>query len=456
VNDEADREGRDRRFWALAILAGLVFVAVWLATVGATPTHDEAVYLDVADHPFTSSLYPGDTFLRHPPLGLALLGAWTTLGLAARAWPLVWTLAGLGVLADGLRRREGSPAWLLGPVLAAPVAVPLTTVTLYPPLFFFLAVVAWAWATGRRDVEVVAWNLAVFVHELALLLLAVLLATRAIGYLRDRVDDWHTWARLVWPYPAALVWGTIMLAHLLAGDGRGDYLATITDPSPNVAAILGLKPWAGLVLLATLAPFLVDPRRTGSRRDAGLGLAGLVAAVASPFYRYALPLVPLLVVRRGIEPPTWWERWGPTPLLAGALLVSGLALGTAVTGHDTLNAANLPGLVDHEEASELVGPREHVVVRSSPSFARALAADGWTITGTAPTGPATVELARGNETIVLHRAETYERLRELDRIDAIVVPATWTNVPDELPVGTWTKTDEAGSATRWEPTTAPR
>lgn len=452
-----DRHGRARggwRFWALVGLAALVFVAAWLTTLDATFTHDEVVYLDVAEHLFTSSFYPGETFLRHPPLGLALLGGWTTLGLAARAWPLAWTLAGVGVLGDALRRGEASPAWLAPVVLAAPVAVPLLTVTLYPPLFFFLSLVAWGWATRRRDVQVVAWNLAVFTHELALLLLAVLLATRGLQLARERRGNLRAWARLVWPYPAAIAWGLVMIANLAVQDGRGDYLATLLDPSPNVASILSLKPWVGLVILVTVVP-LVDPRRLRSDRDTGLGVASLIAAIASPFYRYALPLVPLLVQRRSEAPPSWWKRWGPAPLVVGALLATGLAMGATVTGHDTLNAANLPGLVDHDEAAEMIHPGEHVVVRSSPSFAHALEKEGWRIVGTAPTGPATVELARGGERIVLHRAETYERLLELDRVDAVVLPATWTNAPEKMP-GAWTRADERGDAVRWEPRTQPQ
>lgn len=439
------------RFRGLVALAVLAFVAVWLTTADASLTHDEVVYLDVADHPFTSSFYPGDTFLRHPPLGLAFLSAWTAIGLPLRVWSLVWTLGGLGVLADAIHRRDGSPLWLFPVVLAAPVTIPLVTVTMYPTLFFFLAVAAWGWAARRRDAEVVGWNLAVFTHELALLLLAVLLATRAARFVRERRSDLRDWAGLVWPYPAAIAWGTVMVVNLLAGDARGGYLASITDPSPNVAAILGLKPWAGLVILLTALPYLAVAAREASDRDAGLLAATLVAALTAPFYRYLVPLMPALAVTRADGPPAWWKRWGPAPLVVAALLATGLALGATVTGHDTLNAGNTPGLVDHREARELVEPGEHVVVRSSPSFAHVLAADGWRIEATAPTGPATVELARGDERIVLHRAETYQRLEEIDRIDALVFPSSWTNVEEEAPRGPWTPVAERGGMTRWEP-----
>lgn len=448
---ERERMG-DARFWALAGLVCLAFLAMWLATTGASLTHDEAVYADIATHPFSSSFYPGDIFLRHPPLGLGLLAGWMTLELPLRAWPLAWSLGGLLVLADAIRQRDGSPAWLIPPALAAPVAIPLLTVTLYPPLFFFLALAAWAWACQRRDVEIVSWNLAVFTHELALLLLAFLLAARAASYVREGVRDGSRWARLVWPYPAAVVWGSVMVFTLLRStDARGGYLASIVDPSPNIAAILGLKPWVGLIILLTVLPLLVDPRRDDTTRVAGLVAASIAAILTAPFYRYALPLVPPLAVLCAGRPPAWFQRVGPIPILVAAVFVSGLAVGATVSGADTLNAANIPGLVDHEEAASLIGPGEHVVVRSSPSFAWTLADGGWRITQTAATGPAIIVLERGNERIVLHRAETFQRLHEVDEVDAVVFPSTWRNVPDRLPGDGWSKAGEAGGATRWEP-----
>lgn len=444
-----ERPGRTKlRFWAIVALAGLVFVVLWSSTLGATPTHDEVIYLDVAEHPLESSFYPGETFLRHPPLGLALLSAWTTIGLAARAWPLVWTLGAIGLLGDAARRREASPVPVLAVTLAAPVVVPLTTVTLYPPLFFFLTLAAWGWSAGRRDVEIVAWNLAVFTHELALLVLAAFLAARGVQLLRERSRDLRAWARLVWPYPAAVVWGLVMLVNLGGQDGRGDYLATILDPSPNVASIMRMTAWVGLVILVTILAMMPDPREESSASDRGLWAASLGAAIAAPFYRYVLPIAAILA-GRGTDAPSLGPSWAA---IAGALLATGMMMGPTLTGHDTLNAANMPGLVDHDEASQLIGPNETVVVRSTPSFAHALAPEGWTIAATADTGPATVELTRFEERIVLHRAETYGRMHEVGPVDAVVFPSSWTSVADQLP-GRWEPVAERGSATRWEPVT---
>lgn len=444
----------DARFWALVGLVCLVFVAAWATTLDASLTHDEAVYVDVAEDPLESTFYPEDTFLRHPPLGLGLLAAWMTVGLPLRAWPLVFSLGGFVLLGHALRTREASPAWLAPAAVAAPVAVPLLTVTLYPPLFFFLSLAAWAWSQGRQLTGILAWNLAVFTHELALLLLGVLLLARAASYVQEGVRDRARWAQLVWPYPAAIAWGGVMLWLLVsASDGRGSYLSTILDPSPNVAAILALKPWVGLVILVTAVPLLVHPRREGSRGLA-LTVAVVLAALTGPFYRYVLPVVPALVVMRARRRPRWFAKVGAVGILAASLLATGMAMGATVTGHDTLNAANMPGLVDHEEAAGLIEPGETVLVRSSPSFAHVLAEEGWQVTGTAATGPATLELARGEERIVLHRGETYERLREVDDVDALVFPATWRTVPDELPTGEWTEVEEAGGAIRWEPVEA--
>jgi hypothetical protein len=451
-NDRQRRLPSDRRFWALVGLVCLVFVAIWLSTVGETLTHDEAIYIDIAEHPFHSSFYPGEVFLRHPPLGLALLSAWNGLGLMARAWPLVWTLGGLLVLGDAIRRSGGSPAWLLPVVLAAPAAIPLVTVTLYPPMFAFLSLAAWGWAADRRDIEVAGWNLAVFTHELALLVLACVLAPRAVAIAREGWHDWRAWGRLVQPYPAALAWGVVMVAYLATpADGRGQYLATLDDPAPNVASIVRMTAWVGLVILATAGPLLIDPRRGTDEREHGITLATAAAVVAAPFYRYVLPLLPTLATLRARDPPEWWGRRGWAVLAGAALVATGLSLGAIVTGQDTVNAANTPGLVDHEDAVGLIEPGETVVVRSTPSFARVLEDRGWRIAATAATGPSTVEMTRDGDRIVMHRAETYERLHEVDSVDAVVFPTSWTNVPGDLPQGPWVHAGEAGGATRWEP-----
>jgi uncharacterized membrane protein HdeD (DUF308 family) len=320
-------------------------------------------------------------------------------------------------------------------------------------MFCFLAVAAWGWATRRRWAEVVAWNLATFTHELALLLLGVVLAARGVHRLRARETDPRTWLQLLWPYPAAIAWGGIIVWNLLAGsDPRGNWvLSAVFDPSPNLAAVMRLKLFASLVIAAALVPLLVRLDRDEETASGAFTLASVVAILASPFYRYAVTVVPGLVALRAAHPPDWWGPRGPALLVAGLLVSSGLGLGATVTGVDTVNAAALPGLVDHDEARELVEPGEQVVVRSPLSFVHVLRSHGYELTGTASTGPAHVNLTTGGETLTLYRAETLARVQEVQGVDAVVVPNTWRNVPDDLPGEGWTLADRADRMERWEP-----
>jgi len=425
----------------------------WLFTLDTSLTHDEVVYVNVAEQPFTSDYYPGDTFLRHPPLGITLLSAWQGLGLLLRAWPVVWTLGGLGFLTYAVEAREGSPWWLLAPVLASPALVPLLTITLYPPMFCFLSIAAWGWATRRRWAEIVAWNLAIFTHELALLLLAVVLLPRAVQRVRNRETSLRSWLRLVWPYPAAIAWGLVMCWALLVGsDPRGGWVfSAVVDPSPNLAAVMQLKPFVSLVLAIALVPLLVGPRRDPRASSRGFTLATTIAILATPFYRYAVTLVPGLVALRAADPPGWFTERGPALLVAALVASSGLGIGATVTGADTVNAAALPGLIDHDEAQRLVEPGEQVLVRSPLSFAHVLRANGYELTGTAPTGPAHVNLTRDGQTLTLYRAETVARAQQIQGLDAVVVPSTWRNVPEDLPGEGWRATDRADRMERFEP-----
>jgi len=455
AGEVADRVGSRARAALAGLAAAAAFLGVWSLTLDASLVYDEVVYLDVARNAFQSAYYPGEVFLRHPPLGLALLSGWETLGLLSRAWPLPWVLGGLGLLAGAVHASEGSTWWLTAPILLSPVLVPLTTVTLYPPMFFFLALAAWGWATRREWIELVAWNLAVFTHELALLLLAVVLLPVAVKRVRRGRWDLGGWARLVLPYPAALAWGGFMVVSLVqGGDARGGWvLATLADPSPSLLAVLKLKALVGAVLAVAFLPLVRRPDRDAHAPSRGVTYAAVVAVLTAPFYRYAVAVVPLLVTLRAADPPGWFQRHGPWPMLVAFLAASGVAVGAAVTGYDTLNAATPPGLVDHEAGADLVEDGGEVVVRSPVSLAHVLQERGWQLEATAATGPAWVELSDGDTTLRLHRAETLARIQELDRVDHAVLPSTWRTVPDGLPGDGWAETGRADRLVRWTPPT---
>ncbi len=448
-----DTAGERRwRAWLVVGLLGGVFLAVWGWTRGASLTHDEVVYVDVARHLLTSDYYPGDLFLRHPPLGLGLLGAWQALGLPLRAWAVPWSLAGIALVAAGLRERE-APIWALAPLVVALAVLALVSVTMYPPLLAFLGLAAYGWARRSRWLEAIGWNLAVLTHELALLVLAFRLAPRALAYLRRGETSASRWAGLVWPYPGAVAWGLVMIAGLVhGGDPRGGLVATVVDPSPNALTVMSLKPMIGLFMAAVLAPLVRWPTR-GAHPARGLAVAAGVAVIAAPFHRYLVALLPLVIVTAGAVEPRWLDDRWPTLALAGALLAGGGVLATTVQGVDTLNAADVPGLVDHRSGASLLEPDETAVVRSPVSFAHVLRDDGWTLAGTGEVAPSEVHLTRDGSRIVLLRAETTARLVELTgqhEVDAALIPATWETVIASLEGSGWTPGQTQGNLMRLE------
>lgn len=450
-----DTAGESRwRAWLVVGLLGGVFLAVWGWTRGTSLTHDEVVYVDVARHLLTSDYYPGDLFLRHPPLGLGLLGAWQAIGLPLRAWAVPWSLAGIGLVAAGLREREG-PVWALAPLVVSPAVLALASVTMYPPLLAFLGLAAYGWARRSRWLEAIGWNLAVLTHELALLVLAFRLAPRALAYLRRGETSASRWAGLVWPYPAAVAWGVVMIAGLVhGGDPRGGLLAVAVDPSPNALAVMQLKPMIGLFFAAALAPLVRWPTR-GAHPARGLALAAGTAVIVAPFHRYLVALLPLMIVTAGAVEPRWLDDRWPTLALAGALLAGGGVLATTVQGVDTLNAADVPGLVDHRAGTTLLEPDETVIVRSPVSYAHVLRDDGWTLAGTGEVAPSEVHLTRDGSKIILLRAETKARmdaLTETRDVDAAVLPAPWSGILADLKTDGWTVD---GSADRLVRLTAP-
>lgn len=357
------------------------------------------------------------------------------------------------MLGLALRERR-APGWLLAPVVVSPAALALVSVTMYPPLFLFLSLTAWGWARGDRPVEVAGWNLAILVHELALLVLAFRLLPRAIALVDRRELDPRPWLREAAPYPAAIAWGLVMVLGLLAGgDPRGGIVASIVDPSPNAQNVMRLKPGISLVFALTLVPLLRWPRLSGPEdRSWGLTIATALGIIAAPFYRYMVALVPLLVAARALEGPSGLRGSKGLALVLGGSLLASAGAGWAVTrGADPINAADVPGLVDHEDAVQLLEPGERTVVRSPPSFAHVLRERGWTLVATGGIGPNHLVLERSNETITLLRAETPSRLAMIEPVDAVVLPTGWERFARELPGGEWTPEADAGRMTRWVP-----
>lgn len=434
-----------------AVAAGVYLVA-WTPTLGASPTYDEAVYLDLAQHPLRSSYYPDDPFLRHPPLSTVLLAGWTAVeDLPVRAWPAVWSLAGLALLAAALHAVRGPPWLMLVPVVTLPVAVPLVNVTMYPLLFACLALAAWGRAARHRWAELAGWNLAVLTHELALALLALTLLPRALRLLRERSTELDAWLSFVVPYPAGVAWGLVALYGVVGGgDARVTGILTgIT--SPTGMATIALLPVHSLVLglaAGCLVWLASGARDRVASWGARWGAVGVI--VISPFYRYLLVPVPWLVLHAAQAPDAHRPRTAAL-VLATALLSTVLGGALVLSGTDTWNGSDVPGLYDHGDAAALVAAGDEVLLRDPPALAYALQEEGWRVTATGPDGPSLLVLERQGETITLVRAGAKPEFQRAERHQTVLAATSWDDTIDELTARGWTLGQSAGGLVRLAP-----
>lgn len=447
-------DDRARRHLLAAGLACTVYLAVWALVRSASLTYDEAVYVDLASHPLSSSYYPEDPFLRHPPLGILLLAGHLALEVPARLFPVPFTLGGIALLSLALHRADASPWPVLVPVLALPALVPLISVSMYPVLFLLVSLAAWARVARRRGLELVGWNLAALTHELTVLLLAVILVPVLVRRVRQGAGVLRGTLRTAVPYPAAVGWGLLSLALLVSG---GEHRAlTILDHaeegSSTVGEILALKAvHTGVLVLvfAPVAPFLLSWR--GEPWDRGMRVSAFVAIVAAPFYRYLTVLLAPVLVQGWRGPDRPRGRAAFALVVLPALLSTTLSGALILSGTDIVNDADLPGLVDHEAATALVAPGETVLLRSVPALAHTLGEEGYRVVSTGPHGPSTLTLERGQDRIVLVRIESKGEARAAPPGTVVLVPASWDGVLLDLTSRGWLRDDERGGLVRLAP-----
>lgn len=344
----------------------LVLVARFVMIARASLSYDEATYVEIAAHPWTSSFYPETFFVRHPPLYFLLLGAWTALVGTSEAivrFPsLLATTCGVVLTWDAVRRTAGDQAAALAGLLLGTsflVLVYALQSTMYPFAFALAALGVWAHVRGKVPIERLAVALLPLVHlfgfGIALVWLWRRRATR-------RRDAWLLLPGAVWLVGALVA---VVATRAPAGPSLGPawqalrvfaiFYEGFSDPRAIVVHALVV-----LIALLLLNPALLYPAWNARRSWSPWAFAGaalVVAVLPGPgFLRYALLPLPFVLVAGSPR------LSGPSPhrkrLAAAAVAFSLVGLGSAaafVGGSIDPRAGNdVPGALDWRAVADRV------------------------------------------------------------------------------------------------------
>jgi len=266
--------------------------------------YDEAVYANLADHPFRSDYYSDPVFFRHPPL-VYLLYAAVKPSLPGVAPEIAYRVTSLVAVSSGLflfwRALRGTvPSLLL--CSAAMLALASSSLfvryslsaTMYPFVFCFLAWVLDAMVARRRRQEHVAFSLLLWTHYWGLVMLALHLLGR-----RVHAAPWATSLREYRPVLIALLPIALLTAAGLVYHGSRLDPRHLPGGWTALAFYVPLPVWAGLLYLTVRAL-----RRAGCANDSTTVTFAFVnvyafivlAAVAPPSERYLYAFMPLFLV----------------------------------------------------------------------------------------------------------------------------------------------------------------
>ncbi len=423
-----------RPWWTWAALGAAlgVVAARWLTAGAASFTYDEATYVEWARHPWTSSYYPEDVFVRHPPLYALALAAWTAvLGEGAavvRLLSALFTAAGILLVWDAFRARPGAAAVAALALGASPLVWHVGIMATMYPLAFGLTALAMH-AHMRGDVR--TQRRALVATALTHLFGVVWVAARILIAWRDRAGSWRNlagsvvrgpraaWQDAAWAWPVWLWFTAAMIIEFAAQDpstGMGPAQQVIRGGLVLLGDRLALHIGVFLAGVALLVPILLRPATADARTRAWpLGLIVLLVVLAGgpPFLRYFLLLLPVVVVLglRRLDDPTRAIGW----IAAAAVIGTGYTL---IEWDPGLENDRL-GAVDWQEAAGVLA--DFGVERAvSP-----------TITSLAYYVGGEVDSSRGPDILdvdglVLVRAEAHQDWRPLLDDDTMAI------VPDHL------------------------
>lgn len=188
---------------AFRVLPAILLLGAFAAVTGwdldGSFYWDEAVYADLAQHPLRSDFYATSEaiFTRHPPLYPLLLNGLARLPfdleVTARAAGIAFAVAGLalvfGALAGAGRRRTALAVLALGCANTL-VQQYAQSASMYAPLLFFHALLAWGWTRRNAAAQVVGMVGGLYTNYLAVFAIAAVAVLDAIEHRRTGDRLW--------------------------------------------------------------------------------------------------------------------------------------------------------------------------------------------------------------------------------------------------------------------------
>jgi 4-amino-4-deoxy-L-arabinose transferase-like glycosyltransferase len=282
----------------LVVLGALVLVGIAIRSQHLTSPffYDEAVYVNLAQHPFHSDFYPDPVFFRHPPAHHLLLAAWGRMvgygeiamrlpSLLFGAATIVLTyLLGLRVLAQ--RAALAAAALLTFGVLHQQYA---QAATMYAMATFFVTLCVYGLVSGDERLVAGGFLGAIYTHYFGFYLAPSVL----LFDVRRYDGSWKRIAARVALYVAAYSpWIAVGLEGLAFHSNRGHELLGWDFHWLNL-----LRQLSAALLAGSLCLLFVERRRRDLQPALLLCAVFLLSApLLAPFQRYLVPFLPTLIV----------------------------------------------------------------------------------------------------------------------------------------------------------------
>jgi 4-amino-4-deoxy-L-arabinose transferase-like glycosyltransferase len=280
---------------ALFALA-LVSAAIRAQHLASPFYYDEAVYVNLAQHPFHSDFYPDRIFFRHPPAHYLLLAAWGTLAgfgeIAMRLPSLLFSVATIIVIYFFSKHIMSRNYALVAALLLTFNVLHQQysqVATMYAMLTLFMALCLYGLISDNERFVAVGFIGAIYTHYFGFYLAPPLL----LFYYHRYNHNWKKIVRKIALYVMAyLPWVIVAVQGLEFHAGRTSGLRWWDFQWLNMLRQLSV------VMLGGCIYFLLVHRRQKAFQPAILlcGLFLLSAFFLIPFQRYLVPFLPTLIV----------------------------------------------------------------------------------------------------------------------------------------------------------------